>query len=229
MEVVVDEPFEILLHLVQEGKLDPWEVDIEVVMETLCRRIFERGVDLRLFGRAMLSSSILLRLKSEGNGNGGGEDGEEVLEPPELELPEIGPLFLIQHEGRKIGLGELLSALKEALREVPPPRVPERRLVERMVRRINEFRLRIEEYLEELHSRILSLSGGGEVAFSALLEEPTRKGAVRTLLLLLFLSHRRRVRLRQDEPFGEIYVSPVREEDGAGEGQVAGVCGAVRE
>jgi segregation and condensation protein A len=229
MEVVVDEPFEILLHLVQEGKLDPWEVDIEVVMEALSRRIFERGVDLRLFGRAMLSSSILLRLKSEGTGNGKGEDGEEVLEPPELELPEIGPLFLIQHEGRKIGLRELLSALKEALREVPPPRVSERRLVERMVRRINEFRLRIEEYLEELHSRILSLSGGREVAFSALLEERTRKCAVRTLLLLLFLSHRRRVRLRQDEPFGEIYVSPVRGEDGAGEGQIPGVCGPVRE
>jgi segregation and condensation protein A len=229
MEVVVDEPFEILLHLVQEGKLDPWEVDIEVVMEALCKRIFERGVDLRLSGRAMLSSSILLRLKSEGTGNGRGEDGEEGLEPPELELPEIGPLFLIQHEGRKIGLEELLSALREALREVPPPRVPERRLVEKMVRRINEFRLRIEEYLEGLYSKILSLSGGGEVAFSSLLEEPTRKCAVRTLLLLLFLSHRRKVRLRQEEPFGEIYVSPVREGDGTGEGQIAGVCGPVRE
>lgn len=230
MEVVVDEPFEILLHLVQEGKLDPWEVDIEVVMDILSRRIFESGVDLRLSGRAMLSASTLLRLKAEGNGNGKGE--EEEVELPEVELPEIGPLLLIQHEGRKVGLEELLSALREALREVPPPKAQEKRLVEKLVKRINEFRLRIEELMESLYSKVLSLSEGrGEVAFSELLGERTRKEAVRTLLLLLFLSNRGRVGLRQEEVFGEIYVRPVRDGDGdgAGEGQVAGVCGPVRE
>ncbi len=226
----MDEPFEILLHLVQEGKLDPWEVDIEVVMDALSRRIFENGVDLRLSGRAMLSASTLLRLKSEGAGNGKGEEGEEMVELPEVELPEIGPLLLIRHEGRKVGLEELLSALREALKEVPPPRVREKRLVERLVKRINEFRLKIEEFMEALYSRVLSLSEGrGEVAFSELLEEKTRKEAVRTLLLLLFLSSRGRVGLRQEEPFGEIYVRPVRDGNGAGEGQVAGVCGPVRE
>lgn len=228
MEVVVDEPFEILLHLVQEGKLDPWEVDIEVVMDILSRRIFENGVDLRLSGRAMLSASTLLRLKAEGNGNGKGE--EEEVELPEVELPEIGPLLLIQHEGRKVGLEELLSALREALREVPPPKAQEKRLVEKLVKRINEFRLRIEELMESLYSKVLSLSEGREeVAFSELLGERTRKEAVRTLLLLLFLSNRGRVGLRQEEVFGEIYVRPVRDGDGAGEGQVAGVCGPVRE
>ncbi|MEM3012786.1 MAG: segregation/condensation protein A [Candidatus Hadarchaeales archaeon] len=228
MEVVVDEPFEILLHLVQEGKLDPWEVDIEVVMDILSRRIFESGVDLRLSGRAMLSASTLLRLKAEGNGNGKGE--EEEVELPEVELPEIGPLLLIQHEGRKVGLEELLSALREALREVPPPKAQEKRLVEKLVKRINEFRLRIEELMESLYSKVLALSEGkGEVAFSELLGERTRKEAVRTLLLLLFLSNRGRVGLRQEEVFGEIYVRPVRDGDGAGEGQVAGVCGPVRE
>lgn len=218
MEVVVDEPFEILLHLVQEGKLDPWEVDIEVVMDALSRRILG---DLRLSGRAMLSASTLLRLKAEGNGNGKAEEEEEEL--PELELPEVGPLFLIQHEGRKVTLEELLSALREALREAPPSRAQERRLVEKLVRRINEFRLRIGELMEALYSRILS--AGGEVEFSGLLEERTRLCAVRTLLLLLFLAKEGRVVLRQEEPFGEIRVRAVRD----GEGQGAGVRGPVRE
>jgi len=225
MEVMVDEPFEILLHLVQEGKLDPWEVDIEVVMGTLFERL--REMDLRASGRALLSSSILLRMKAEGNGNGRKE--EELPELPELELPELGPLFLIRHEGRKVGLEELLWALREALRELPPSKPSQRKLVEKMVKRIDEFRLRIEEHLERLYSRILSLSSGGEVPFSSLLEERSRRGVVRTLLLLLFLSQRGKIRLRQEEPFGEIYVSPIGDGNGTGEGQVAGLCGPLRE
>ncbi|MEM0358669.1 MAG: segregation/condensation protein A [Candidatus Hadarchaeales archaeon] len=229
MEVVVDEPFEILLHLVQEKKLDPWEVDIEVVMEVLSRKILGNGPDLRLSGRAMLSASTLLRMKAEGMGNGKEGNGEEILELPELELPELGPIVLIQHEGKKVTLEELLSALREALREVPPERREERELVKKLVKRINEFRLKIEELMEALYSKILSLSGGGEVEFSKLLEERTRKCAVRTLLLLLFLFNRGRIGLRQEEPFGEIYVRPMRDGDGAGEGQGTGLRCPVRE
>ena len=214
----MDEPFEILLHLVQERKLDPWEVDIGRVMDVLSKRVFEEGVDLRLSGRAALSASTILRIKSERMNNGNGHVGglEDIQEPPEFDIPDIGPLVLIQHEGKKITLAEFLGALREALREIPTHEVSRRRKIERIVKRLDEFRVRIEERMEELYSKILALSGGGEVKFSDLLEERNRMCAVRTLLLLLFLSAGGKVELVQDRPFGEIRVLPVRERDGDG-------------
>lgn len=212
MTVVVDQPFQILLELVQSHKLDPWDVDIERLADIFARRMREmRELDLRVSGRTLLSASVLLRIKSDYvlNGNGHGQSSEEELnEVFDLNLPELGPIMMIQRTPRKITLVDLMDALGGVLKEAPTHVRPSRGAMEKVVRMLNEYHINIEKYLEKLHKRIAELAADGRrITMSELITERTRIAVARTLLLLLFLGVQGKVAIWQDEPLGEIFVS----------------------
>ncbi|MEW6592914.1 MAG: segregation/condensation protein A, partial [Candidatus Hadarchaeota archaeon] len=109
MNAVTDQPIHVLLDLVQRHKLDPWDVDIEKLAAVYLRKIEKaRELDLRVPGRAVLSSSTILRIKSDcavgGNGKKAPEKEEEEL--PDIELPDFGSLAVPQHMHRKIELAD---------------------------------------------------------------------------------------------------------------------------
>jgi len=211
MEPIADQPFQILLVLVQEHKLDPWDVDIEKLAGLFMQRMGEmRELDLRVSGRTLLSASVLLRMKSDYALNGRGKEvtEEELEELLDINLPELGQITIVQRVPRKITLVEIMGALREAFKEIPAPKPPRRRGLERVVRTLSEYHINIESYLDDLYQRIKDLAAAGhEVSLSELAVERTRLAVARTLLLLLFLATQSRVALRQAEPFGEIFVS----------------------
>jgi len=212
MTVILDQPFQILLELVQEHKLDPWDVDIEKLADMFIRHVQEmEGLDLRVSGRTILSASVLLRMKSDYaiNGDNGPRITEEELQDAfDLGLPELGPIALIQRSPRRITLVDLLAVLKEALGETPSIKHVTRRGLEKIMQALSEYDINIEKYLERLYQRITELADGGRiVAFSELLEERTRLAVVRTILLLLFLYAQKKVTLSQEGTFGEIFIS----------------------
>lgn len=59
----VTEPVEVLVQLAEEGKIDPWEIDIVDATDAFLNRL-ER-TDLRTSGRALFYAAVLLRMKSE--------------------------------------------------------------------------------------------------------------------------------------------------------------------
>jgi segregation and condensation protein A len=212
MVVVLDQPFQILLELVQAHKLDPWDVDIEKLTDVFVQRVQEmQELDLRLSGRTLLSASVLLRMKSDHliNSNGRGQVAEEELdEALDLTLPELGPVMMVQQASRKITLVDLMGALQDALKEVPTRPRPSRKGLEKIMRLLSEYHINIEKYLEELHERIAELAAGGRtITLMELATERTRIGVARTLLLVLFLSIQGKITVWQDEPFGEISIS----------------------
>ncbi|MFQ6129709.1 MAG: segregation/condensation protein A [Candidatus Hadarchaeaceae archaeon] len=217
MVTIADQPFQILLGLVQEHKLDPWDVDIEKLAGVYLQRVREmQEFDLRVSGRTLLSASVLLRMKSDFVLNGRGksvvEEGlEEVFD---LDLPELGQVTIVQRSPRKITLLDLIGSLQEALKDIPARKPHQRRRLEKIIQTLSEYHINIERYLEELYQRIKSLvASGQEIPLSALIPERTRLAIARTLLLLLFLSAQGRVLLQQPEPFGEIFASvPAGEE-----------------
>lgn len=208
--MMMDQPFQILLELVQGHKLDPWEVDIEKLTTIFVRHLREKGrPDLRISGRALLSASTLLRMKSDRvlNGGEGALDDSELEEFPYIDLPDLGRISIIPRALRKITLDELMGALREALEDIPPPKSRQSRKLEKIFRKLSDYQVNIEGHLDELYQRIKSsLSSSGEVIFSQLAER-TRLAVVRTLLLLLILFARGKVVLRQADPFGEIFIS----------------------
>ena len=55
-----------LLNLVKEEGLDPWNVDIRVLSERFIEMVKTmKDMDLRVSGKIILAAAILLRLKSE--------------------------------------------------------------------------------------------------------------------------------------------------------------------
>ncbi len=220
MTTIADQPFQILLGLVQEHKLDPWDVDIEKLAGVYLQRVQEmREFDLRVSGRTLLSASVLLRMKSDFVLNGRGESTaeaglEEVLD---IDLPELGQVTIVQRSPRKITLVDLMGALQEALKDIPMRKVPLRKKLEKIVRTLSEYNINIERYLEEMYQRIKNLAASGqEVPLSALVPERTKLAVARTLLLLLFLNIQGKVVLQQPEPFGEIFASVPTEENNNG-------------
>lgn len=211
MTTIADQPFQILLGLVQEHKLDPWDVDIEKIAGVYMQRVREmQEFDLRVSGRMLLSASVLLRMKSDFvfNGRKKPDAEEELKEMFDLDLPELGQITIIQRSPRKITLLDLMGALQAALKDTPTRKLVHRRKLEKIMQTLSEYHTNIERYLEELYQRVKSLTASGqETSLSALVLERTRLAVARTLLLLLFLDVQGKVVLRQPEPFGEIFAS----------------------
>ena len=206
-----DQPIQTLLELVQQHKLDPWDIDIEKLTYLYIQRVREIvEVDLRASGRVLLTSSVLLRIKSDHalNGHARKNDGEEIEELLDLDLPDLGQINIVQSTPRKITLVDLLGALKEALSEVPEKKSVVSKKIEKITHTVDEYEINILKHMAILHKRILELvESGKSLTFSALLEEKTRIAIARMLLLLLYLCADGKITLEQPEMFGEIYIS----------------------
>jgi segregation and condensation protein A len=217
MTTLTDQPIQTLLELVQQHKLDPWDVDIEKLTHVYIQRIQEmRELDLRASGRALLSASVLLRIKSSyaTNGNGGEQVAEEGLDDVlDLDFPDLGEITLVQNTPRKITLADLLGALHEALAEIPAKKIPQSKKMEKIIQILSEYDVNIEKHLDALYKRISALVGAGtKVTLLTLVEERTRLAVARTLLLLLFLCADGKVVLEQPDLFDDILVSLPRQE-----------------
>ncbi|MGC8816789.1 MAG: segregation/condensation protein A [Candidatus Hadarchaeum sp.] len=206
-----DQPIQTLLELVQQHKLDPWDIDIEKLTWLYIQRVREIvEIDLRASGRVLLTSSVLLRIKSDHvlNGHAKKTDGEELEEMLDLDLPDLGQIHIIQSTPRKITLEDLLGALKEALSEVPERKPVVKNKIEKVVHTVDEYEINILKHMAILHRRILELMESGKsLTFSALIGEKTRVAIARILLLLLYLCAEGKISLEQPEMFGEIYIS----------------------
>ncbi|MDI6642866.1 MAG: segregation/condensation protein A [Candidatus Hodarchaeaceae archaeon] len=217
MTVLTDQPIQTLLELVQQHKLDPWDIDIEKLTHVYLERVLvKKEPDLRTSGRALLSASVLLRIKSDYvlNGNVKEQKAEEELDDLlDLDFPDLGQITIVQHTPRKITLIDLLGALQEALAEIPAKKLPKRKKMGKLIQFLSEYDVNIERHLNELYKRITTLAASGaRITLFTLAEERTRLAVARTLLLLLFLYVDGKVVLEQPELFSDILVSLPKEE-----------------
>ena len=191
----MDEPFGILLELVMEGKLDPWEVDIGKLIDPWLAQLDR--MDLRTCSRGILSASTLLRIKS-GDFNGNGHAMSPLIEEIP-ELPDLGPIEVVRFSARKIGLEELLAALRETLSEAEIRTLSRKRRPQPKVEELplSDFERRIESLMQALYKKLLEL--GGTATFLGLLEERTKIAAIRLFVLLLYLASDGKVVLVQED------------------------------
>jgi len=208
------DPVEILVNLAKNGEIDPWNIDIVDVTDKFLGKLEElHQMDLRVSGRTLLYASMLLRMKSNA-----------VVPPPEespeeIEVMEPGIESLIipeppvrRHASRPVTLQELITELKRA-------EIVENRRVERTrLRREGERRATLEEVLDIAHeediegwiSRVYltlreSFRQSEVIVFSELVNGD-RSSRLMTYLSLLFLATNRKIRLEQEEFFGELFI-----------------------
>jgi len=206
-------PIDILLQLVQMGKVDPWNIDIVDLTEKYIQRLREmRELDLRVSARAILAASILVRMKSEALLRGDEENGEEKGE--ERIRVEVEPLTPpLRRVERYYTFDDLVEALMDALEEAEKrkPRKKKREEIEEEVFVVDDFRVDIEKHVNRLYEIVRKLyeETGKPIRFWDLVFDPSPKIIARTFLYLLFLANLGKVDLLQDEPFGEILVVPM--------------------
>lgn len=209
------DPVEILVNLAKNGEIDPWNIDIVDVTDKFLGKLEElHQMDLRVSGRTLLYASVLLRMKS----NAIVPLPEEL--PEEIEVIDAGIEGLIipeppvrRHASRPVTLQELITELKRA-------EIVENRRVERTrLRREGERRATLEEVLDIAHEEdiegwigrvYITLSESfrqSEVIMFSELVNGDRSSRLMTYLSLLFLATNRKIRLEQEEVFGELFIT----------------------
>lgn len=220
MPIIFDQPFQILLNLARDKKIDPWDVDINKLADLYIEKIREmEKLDLRVSGRALFSASALLRMKANASpdNNGHTEEEDELLEEVDFDMPELGPITIIRQSPRKITLSDLTSSLQEVLSDPQPNKNKRKKSehVKKIMRNLDEYQINIEKHIREFHEKIALLTSDGEkINFTELLPEKNKLEIVRNLLLALFLSAKGKIALSQEEHFGDIFIRLIKSPEG---------------
>ncbi|MFN4133697.1 MAG: hypothetical protein ACK4GQ_04955 [Candidatus Hadarchaeales archaeon] len=211
---MLERPVEELVALVREHRLDPWDVDISKLITVYSQKM-EEWRDIRVFAKILYFTAFLLRMKSEAALNGNGknirEDVDELLEMLD-ELPDLGEITLLRLAPRRIALPDLLGFLKEALEEIPLEKQveikPEIRAWGREdFKAIEDSDITLEEKIPLVYNRIReALKSSGLLTLMDLVPVKTREEILWVFISLLFLCTDGKIRMQQDEPFGEIKI-----------------------
>lgn len=230
-----EEPVEILVRLAESGEIDPWNIDIVEVTDRFLSELERmQKLDLRISGRTLFFASTLLRMKSEyldepeipesdeaGDYYEDGYNlGDNFDDYPFADIAE--PIDRLEREiqrrikrkkqrKRPVTLFELIKELKTAekiqrrrQRRRPSPEA------EFFFEADDVVNVAHEEDFEDIADTIFSCfedleEKSGKVSLTDICSELGRE--VRAIYIpLLFLMLERRIILKQEEFFGEIYL-----------------------
>lgn len=211
----------LLIELIETKQLDPWNIDIIEVVDGYVEIVKKmKLLDLRVPANIILASSVLLRMKSdtlrtlEQN-----QIIEDISDAGEIirQIPEIPPLLSRSRlqPARRITLTELMDALNDAIKVVEKRGIRLSRAPEQMKILISEKT--IDEIIESVYDLVeKNVDKTGLLRFNDM--KPRFEGNEKVLteffIPLLFLAHKGRVTLLQDEFFEEIFVKLGAMEDG---------------
>ncbi len=202
---------ELLLELVESKRIDPWDIDIALMATEYVNAVRQMQlVDLRVPANIILAASILLRLKSDSIPIFQQNDEIPQDEPRESRIaPETGSLMpkLRIQPRRRISLGELMAALDEVIK------IGERRELRdaeiSMPITIEMEKDDIDKKIDDAHKIILKdADAEGVVRYGALARyfASPNDALLNMFIPVLFLAHRKILRVKQDEFFGEIFL-----------------------
>jgi segregation and condensation protein A len=201
-------PYLILFDLLRLHRIKPWDVDITTLLNAFLGEMKKNGyIDFSASGTALLSSSVVHRMKSE--------LVLKMEEPPKLPIPkpdvEVPPPlpFPLRFEYTSTSVAEVLRTLQEVLENekvilakkqfvLSPPSVFEQ---------LDEFLANIEENIENFYANVIKLSIRGlPISFKELIKGQTLLEIVRVFIMLLFLANQKKILLTQDEQSSDLYI-----------------------
>ena len=207
---------EIIYHIVNVEKIDPWNLDLIKLCDGFIR--FLRSVkelDFRIPAKIVFVASILLKLKADYLLR----KEEEEIEEKEEEIPnflEIDPSRLKlaypvkRIPRRQITLEELIIALKKAM-EIEKIKKERKSLLKEKLEKNIRFEEDISVKIERVFSKIEEkMKNREKVGFSEIVEEWTRDKIVENFIPILHLEKNEKIRTEQPEIFKEIWISKAK-------------------
>jgi segregation and condensation protein A len=201
-------PYLILFDLLRLHRIKPWDVDIALLLNNFLAEMKNSGyIDFSASGTALLSSSIVHRMKSE--------LVLKMEEPPKQPTPrptdEVPPplSFPLRFEYTSTSVAEILRTLQEVLTNektilskkpfvLSPPSVFEQ---------LDEFLANMEENIQKFYADLIKLSiREVPLSFKEMVAGESLIQIVRVFIMLLFLAHQRKVILNQAEGNSDIFI-----------------------
>ena len=201
-------PYLILFDLLRLHRIKPWDVDIAELLNSFMAEMKKNGfVDFSASGTALLSSSVVHRMKSE--------IVLKMEEPPKPPIPrpneEVPPPlpFPLRFEYTSTSVVEVLRTLQEALASeravlakkpfvLSPPSVFEQ---------FDQFLANIEENIEDYYAQLIKLSIRGlPLSFKDLVRDQPFLEVVRVFIMLLFLAQQKKIILTQDDVSSDLFI-----------------------
>lgn len=214
IERMVEEPTwrSMLAELILRHKLDPWDIDLDILAEHFMKRIKELKDDkFTVPGNVILACSILYKFKTLML-----RINEEDEQPVDVsfDINDVKDLMARPARKRPITIVELMKAMEKAMKYEPKIETAIAASTERAKRTMDELMeadysydyneddmsSRLETVMEKIKK---SRDSEGITLFSSILDE---KGVVHSLLPVLFLANEGLLDLKQDKIFGEIII-----------------------
>ncbi|EDP76075.1 segregation/condensation protein A [Hydrogenivirga sp. 128-5-R1-1] len=196
-----DHPFALVVPMIEEGKLDPWKVDIVELANLYIEELRKREtLDLRVPARAVVAASFLLRKKVE-----------VIFPKPERKprqrrdytLEEIVEMFEEESKEVEENLADNLEKVRKTLKGSSKVKRRRRKRGRVIPLHISRF----EDVLKEMWEFFSGMDVGKRIEFFTFLD---RVNFVPQFMALMYLYYEGKVELYQDEPYGDIMVE-VRE------------------
>lgn len=226
---------DVIHNLVREENMDPWDLDVSLLSDKFIEMMNTlKEMDFRIGGKMVLTSSLLLKIKSDNLMNDGfsaldsliqGEEeflDEDMLESDgfEFEQTDINQFLnderkLVprtpQPRERKVSVFDLVNALENALtvdmrRKFNINRSEREKEIEAKGKSSFDLASAMQSIQSNISKKFMSKET--TILFRDLLpENPAKLDLVYTFLPLLHLETQRKVNLHQDESFGPIGVT----------------------
>lgn len=230
---MIEDPIEILVKLAEEGRIDPWNIDIVLVTDRFLEELDRlKELDLRVSGRTLFFASTLLRMKSEclvepvyeSDVDGGffeDDDGGPVEEDGPGGERLFGPIEQLEREIRRrlerknfrkrpITLYELIALLRNAEKEERRRQRVNGIPFENLVVADDVVSIAHEEgYQGWAHEVLEALSGAeGKCEMVSLSDLAEQMGwsIQQTYIPLLFLMFEGKIEFWQEEFFGDLFL-----------------------
>lgn len=200
-----EHPFSLVIPLIEEGKLDPWEVDIVELANLYLEELRKREtLDLRIPARAIVAAAFLLKKKVE------------VLfpKPPrkprerKYTLQEIVEMFEEEYPSLQQELQENIRRIQRIVKVKRNGKKPKKK--EEPKREIPLHVSKFEEILAELWEFFKNLEVGTRLKFFTFLD---KRNFVPQVMALLYLDYDNKIRLYQEKPFGDLEVEILETQD----------------
>jgi segregation and condensation protein A len=201
-------PYMILFDLLRLHRIKPWDVNISYILNAFLAEMKKQGfIDFSASGTALLSSSMIHRMKSELV-----LKMEEPPKPPiarpNEEVPPPLP-FPIRFEYTSTSIEQVLSVLEEVLKRESAALADRKSLLSppEILEQMDEFLANIEKNIEAFYTSLQRMATATPtLSFLELTKGSTLLEAVRVFIMLLFLVMENRVNLSQTEDRSDITI-----------------------
>ena len=212
---IAEPPLNMLFNLSLLAKKDVWDINIPMLLQMLLSIINNTGKkDLRVCGIAVLSSSMIHRLKVESifrlEKIAMQRKGVEHSQPLE-DIPQLRPVEIPYRieSTYPVSLEDLLRVLENMIFELANPR-PKKQIELEPVQTFNfdQYLLKFEQILQEYENMILDIvRADGTAMFKTLVKKMEPIDVVRCFIAILYLAMEEKINLESIEEPEDIKIT----------------------